>query len=321
MVTIIIPIYNQIEYLRRCIDSVISQTYTDLEIILIDDGSSDGSDKICDEYNKIDDRFKVIHKENGGLSSARNIGLDICNGEYITFLDSDDYLSNNYIAHSLLLCEEYGSEISIMNMLYISEKMNDEVSGNNVERINILTAEQAIENSLYQIQFSCCAPGKMYKADVLKDIRFPLNKLSEDLAICHKVLDRASQVVYSTKIGYYYRQQNSSIMHVFNPRRLDALKWAKEIETFCKIKYPDIIAAAKCRTFNVSVHLMLDIPDEDNMRIKYISKLWYEIERTRLDVLKCKKARFREKAAALLSYGGERILKYAWNSKFAIKQG
>ncbi|WP_333646075.1 glycosyltransferase family 2 protein [Lacrimispora sp.] len=320
MVTVIIPVYNQKKYIQRCLDSVISQTFNDLEILIIDDGSSDGSEIICDKYARKDCRIRVIHKMNGGLSSARNAGLDICRGEYISFLDSDDYLALDYIEQSLRLCKQYSAEITIMNMVYISENENEEQRNNISETVSIFTAEQAIENSLYQTKFSCCAPGKLYKNNVLKNIRFPLDKLSEDLAVCHEILDNASKIVYSNMNGYYYRQQKASIMHVFNSRRLDALQWTDKIEEFCKHKYPNIIIASKCRTFNVAVHLLLDIPDTDEMKHIYLEKIWYEIKRTRLDVLKCKKARLREKAAAILSYGGEKLLKLVWNSKFAIKQ-
>lgn len=320
MVTVIVPIYNQKRFLNRCIDSIIEQTYKDIEILLVDDGSTDGSDEICEQYKVKDSRVKVIHKPNGGLSSARNIALEDAEGDYITFVDSDDYLANDYVEKSINLCEVNLADISIMNMKYIPENMNEEISDEIKPNVIILSPEQAIECSLYQILFSCCAPGKLYKKHIFEHIRFPLGKLSEDLAVCHNVLACANKIVYSDKIGYYYRQQEKSIMHVFNPQRMDALQWALEIEEFCALNYPDILTAAKCRTFNVAVHLLLDISEKTETNYKFESLLKKEIKRTRMVVLSCHKVRLREKAAALLSFGGSNLLRKIWNSKLAVKK-
>ena len=184
----------------------------------------------------------------------------------------------------------------------------------------IFSAEEAIEVSLYQTFFSCCIPGKLYKAETLHNIRFPLGKLSEDLAVCHKILDHAQKIVYRSEIGYYYRQHNSSIMHTFNPRRMDALQWMSEIEDYCLHKHPAILNAAKCRTFNVAVHLLLDLPDEGEVRNTCYDTIMTAIIKTRRLIILDKKARKREKAAALISYLGENKLKQIWNSRVAIKQ-
>ena len=320
MVTVIVPIYNQKRFLNRCIDSIIEQNYKDIEILLVDDGSTDGSDEICEQYKVRDSRVKVIHKPNGGLSSARNIALEDAEGDYITFVDSDDYLANDYVEKSINLCEVNLADISIMNMKYIPENMNEEISDEIETNVIILSPEQAIECSLYQILFSCCAPGKLYKKHIFEHIRFPLGKLSEDLAVCHNALACANKIVYSDKIGYYYRQQEKSIMHVFNPQRMDALQWALEIEEFCALNYPDILTAAKCRTFNVAVHLLLDISEKTETNYKFESLLKKEIKRTRMTVLSCHKVRLREKAAALLSFGGSNLLRRIWNSKLAVKK-
>ena len=121
LVSIIVPIYKVESYLRRCLDSVVSQTYTNLEIILVDDGSPDGCPQICDEYASKDSRIIVIHKENGGLSDARNVGLDICKGEYISFVDSDDWINNHYIEKLLSAAETVKADIAVASCKYISD--------------------------------------------------------------------------------------------------------------------------------------------------------------------------------------------------------
>lgn len=320
MVSVIIPNYNTEKYLKCCVMSVLKQTYRDLEIILVDDGSTDESKLMCDEFASIDKRVIVIHKSNGGLSSARNTGMEIAHGEYIVFLDSDDYLALNYIENSIKLIQENSADIAVMQMCYIAEKTNIEIVNTEQEEIICLNTASAIEASLYQRLYSCCAPAKLYRKEMLADIKFPVGKLSEDLAVCHKILANAKKVVYTNSYGYYYRQHETSIMHTFNPRRLDALQWTHDIENFCKKNYPEILNAAKCRTFNVAVHLILDLPDKGELHTQWYNKIWKEIVRTRKTVVFDKKVRYREKAAALLSYGGEKVLKLIWNSKVAVKQ-
>lgn len=319
-VSIIIPIYNSEKYLKRCIDSVISQTYKNLEIILVNDGSTDNSVNICNEYVKQDSRIKLISKENGGLSSARNKGLEYVTGDYVFYLDSDDYLSKKCIETLVKYIIKYDADISIIKMMYISENTNEEMQNDTKNDIMVMDSEKAIEESLYQRKYSCCAPAKLYKTEIAKEIEFPLGKLSEDLATCHKFLDKANKIVYTSEIGYYYRQHGSSIMHKFNIKRMDALDWAIEIENFCKEKYPKIIKAAKNRTFNVAIHLLLDIQKETENYDRLYKTIWYNIKRTRKSVLFNKNVRLREKAAAILSYGGAKLLKRAWNSKIAIKR-
>ena len=227
-VSVIIPVYNVEKYLPRCIKSVLDQTYQDLEIILVDDGTKDNCGIMCDEYATKDNRISVIHKENGGLSSARNSGIEIATGDAVFFLDSDDYLSTECIEKMVCLMEENDADISIIQMKYIPENQNDECAEKEIENVVVMNSEKAIEESLYQRLYTCCAPAKLYKKSAVGGIRFPVGRISEDLATCHLFLNNSERIVYSNYYGYYYRQHESSIMHVFNPKRLDALEWAKK---------------------------------------------------------------------------------------------
>ena len=318
LVSVVVPVYNVEKFLPRCLHSIAEQTYKKLEIILVDDGSTDRSGTICDEFSLSDDRVIVIHKENGGLSSARNVGTTNAKGDYITYLDSDDYWSEDYVERSIELCEKYKADISIMDMLYIQENENENKIDNRKITVKQMTASEAIEASLYQIQYSCCAPSKMYKADIAQSVKFPEGRLSEDLATCHLFLSKATCVAYTNTIGYYYRQRDNSIMHRFNPRRMDALVWAKSIEIFCKDKMPKIKKAAECRTFNVAIHLLFDLLNEDDGYDNLHKVLWDEIKRTRVTVLIDKKARIRERLAALLTFLGENAVNNIWHSKLAL---
>lgn len=318
-VSIIVPVYKVEPYLAACVESLLRQTYREIEIILVDDGSPDNCGIMCDAYALRDSRVKVIHQENQGLSVARNSGTDVASGEYIMYLDADDYLSSDCISKSVQMCNDHNADIAIMRMMNVSEETNEEIRCNEKEFIKVMSPEEAIEASLYQVMFSC-SMGKFYKKNILDGIKFPAGRLSEDLATCHLFLDKAKRVVYTNAVGYYYRQHSNSISHNISPKRMDALEWALNIEKFCEEKYPNILPAAKCRTFNVAVHLLLDLPNDGEMHDKYFKELWKEIRRTRLQTLFSKKARFREKAAALLSFSGEKTMKRVWNSRFAVKQ-
>lgn len=318
-VSVIIPVYNVEQYLSRCVESVIAQTHKDLEIILVDDGSKDESGKMCDFYSDGDNRIIVIHKENGGLSSARNVGMEVASGDAIFFLDSDDYLSEDCIAKCVELADEHDADVSIVQMVHVSEATNEVMQTEQEAKICLFNSEQAIEASLYQRLYTCCAPAKLYKRNVLGDIRFPVGRISEDLATCHLFLSRATRVVYSNHSGYFYRQRENSIMHVFNAKRMDALEWALEIEKFCSRFYPGIAKATVCRTFNVAVHLLLDLPENGKDHDQYSPVIWKEIKRTRIQTIRNGSARNRDKIAALLSFLGEKGLKFAWKSRFTIK--
>ena len=320
MVSVIIPVYNVEKYLKCCIESVLCQTYSNMEILLVDDGSMDDSGKICDEYEKKDNRIRVIHQENGGLSAARNTGMAYASGEFLFFLDGDDYLNYNCIETAVLLCEKECADIAILQMMNVKEEINEQFQWNGKECVKIYLPEKAIEASLYQVKFSCCAPSKLYKKHVLDIVKFPVGKLAEDLATCHLFLDNANKVAYTNQVGYYYRQRAGSIMRIFNSNRLDALEWAREIRQYCFEKHPRIIKAADCRLFNVAVHLLLDLPDEGELHDECFPEIWKSIVGARWSFIFNRKSRFREKAAAMLSFFGEKAMKKVWNSRLAIRR-
>ena len=320
MVSVIIPVYNVKKYLMCCIESVVHQTYSDMEILLIDDGSTDDSGKICDEYAKRDERIHVIHQENRGLSAARNIAIDQAHGDYIFFLDGDDYLNYSCIKTAVSLCEKTDADIAVLQMINTKETSNEQVELDEGKIKKVYSPEEAIEASLYQVEFSCCAPSKLYKKHIFDNVRFPVGKLAEDLATCHLLIDNAEKIAYSNYIGYYYRQRSGSIMRVFNPNRLDAIQWAKDIQLYCMKNHPKIQKAADCRLFNVAVHLLLDLPDAGELHDKCFPEIWKSIVSTRWSVILNHKSRFREKAAAMLSLFGEKTLKKVWHSKLAIRR-
>ena len=214
LITIIIPIYKVEKQLRKCIDSIVNQSYKNLEIILVDDGSPDDCPKICDEYAAKDSRIIVIHKENGGLSSARNAGIEIATGNYIAFVDSDDYIHENMYENMLKLLVNNGADVCICNYEYVDEYNNlFPIHFTSPIKDEILNANQLFQKleepfSWYYIT----AWNKLYKKVILDKETFPVGKIHEDEFSIHHIIGKCNKIVCTSKKYYYYVQRNGSIM-------------------------------------------------------------------------------------------------------------
>ena len=192
-ISVIIPVYNVEKYLRKCIDSVINQTYHNLEIILIDDGSLDNCGSICDEYCVIDERIRVIHKSNGGLSDARNAGLDIACGEYIGFVDSDDWIDPEMFEQLHKDLKSTGKDISVCGYLreYEQNKLVRVVGNDTHENILLMTPQEAMNELLEDDIIRNHMWNKLYRAKIFENVRFPLGRNFEDVLIQYKLFEKA----------------------------------------------------------------------------------------------------------------------------------
>jgi glycosyltransferase involved in cell wall biosynthesis len=222
LISVIIPVYNVEKYLRKCIDSVICQTYLNLEIILVDDGSPDLCPQICEEYAKRDKRIRVIHQKNGGLSAARNAGIHAANGEYIGFLDSDDYIAPSMYELLIDSIHRYDADVAVCNFEYVEEDGNIRYSASPVKN-EILTKEQALKK-LEEASwwYYVTAWNKLYHRSIFNEILFPVGKLHEDQFIVHEVFCQCKRIVTLEEKLYFYVQRENSIMSkVCNMRHLD----------------------------------------------------------------------------------------------------
>lgn len=257
-ISIIVPVYNVEIYLEKCIESILSQTFKDFELILVDDGSNDNSAKICDEYSKKDRRIKVVHKKNGGLSSARNIGLDLAKGEYIGFVDSDDFISPNMFSELYNTIRKSNSDLAICNFLRIK---GDELDFNTYKELDIIEEFEGLEilNQLYEsrgVQF-VVAWNKLYKKELFNELRYEVGKLCEDEYIIHRILYRCKKVVYSNKIMYYYTQRENSITSTISSKRIidasealeDRINFFKEMRCFSLYK----------KAVNAYIHFLIPV--------------------------------------------------------------
>lgn len=238
LISIIVPIYNVEKYLSKCIESILEQTYTNFELILVNDGSPDKCGIICNEYAKKDSRIKVIHKKNGGLSSARNIGIDVAKGEYLGFVDSDDYIEPYMYEYLLKAALDNECSLSVCNINYVFEdgKILNKVTNASDEVLNFV--EAITEMNTYE-KFDMGAWSKLYKRDLFENLRFPEGKLSEDFYIMYKIFDRAQKIAYVSTPCYNYLQRansitkNKKINHDFAYAAYEQMNYLNE-------KYPEL---------------------------------------------------------------------------------
>ncbi len=210
LISVIIPVYNVKAFLEKCVKSVICQSYRNLEIILIDDGSTDGSGELCDEYSKIDSRINTIHKENGGLSSARNVGIEASNGDYLFFLDSDDWISEDAIEYLYNLSQN-DIDVVIGDFIRMSS-MHMSKNEDLKESVEIISGSDAIERIYCKRSakmVSACA--KLFCRYLFDDIRFPVGLLHEDEATTYKIYYKCKNIAVTNRIVYYYYVNSNSI--------------------------------------------------------------------------------------------------------------
>lgn len=239
-VSVIIPIYNVELYLRRCLDSVLAQTYQNLEIILVDDGSPDRCGEICDEYAKADSRVRVIHQTNQGLSAARNAGIDVATGSFLAFIDSDDYVEERMIEVLLDNLRTYQAQISSCEHVDVYEGRPVPEAGLE-NSICELTPEQALAKFLISTKVDVITWNKLYERKLFSDIRFPVGKLYEDHFTTYRLLDRARKIVHTQAQFYYYCKRCASISGMsFSPRTFQLREGLDEECPFIKKKYPGI---------------------------------------------------------------------------------
>ncbi len=220
LVSIIVPVYNVKKYLNRCIESLVNQIYRNIEIIIIDDGSTDGSSEICDYYAKLDDRIKVIHKKNDGLSSARNKGIEVSSGEYIGFIDSDDWIEPEMYSVLVRNILETESDVADVGMKSV---INEKPFHNRRETIKIFKDDEILVEYFLFDKSSVCR--KLYSREIIGDIRFPEKKTNEDICTNFLFLSRAKKMVVSSlNLYHYYRNPESITGERFRERDFDLLE-------------------------------------------------------------------------------------------------
>lgn len=238
LISIIVPIYDVEKYIEKCINSIINQTYKNIEIILVDDGSPDKCPEICDTFAKKDKRIKVIHKKNGGLSDARNAGIDCAEGECFIFVDSDDWVESTMVEHLVSTYKKYGVKLATCGRYITDGQLTSAVTFNGSERV--YTSKEALNEILSGKAIDVAAWDKIYSRELFEEIRFPVGENNEDIAVFYKIIDKAGKVAHCGTPEYYYRNRPGSITKL--KYSIEARKIIEKnldsIEAFIDEKYP-----------------------------------------------------------------------------------
>ncbi len=320
LISIIIPVYNVEKYLRNCIDSVIAQTYKNIEIILVDDGSPDKCPAICDEYEKKDSRIKVIHKENGGLSDARNAGIELANGKYITFIDSDDDVSSEYIEYLYELLIKNNTKMSIATHTVVSNKKR--INWGNGYTEKVLTTEECLDKMLCEQGFSVSAWAKLYSKELFDEVRFPKSKLNEDNGTTYKLILQCDKIAYGNKSIYnYYKRENSITMSTFNLKKMDLIeltdKMCDEIDT----KYSNLKDSTNKKRvtsrFSVLRQMAVNKLNEEEKVVQ--QQIVKYIKQRKKQILKNNKMSKRDKIALITLMMGKSVFAFSWKVYCKLK--
>lgn len=313
LISVIVPVYKVEKYLRKCIDSIINQTYSNLEIILVDDGSPDDCGKICDEYANNDNRIRVIHKENGGLSDARNKGIELATGKFIAFVDSDDYVSVDYIEYMYNMIRETNSKLAICKVKVVWK--NDSSFRDNSDDVRVLTTEEAFKNLLFQHGIEVAAYGKLYERKVFDDIKFPKGKVYEDTAIMYKIINKYDKVAFGNKECYFYIARVGSISKhkSYNQSEEIYIKHTDEMLEYINKFFPSLTDGIN-RYYVYSrfriLRMLMYLKPRDKAMEKSIIK---EIKTRQNSVLNSKDTPKRDKIAICLLALGMPIFKLSWS--------
>ena len=305
LITIVVPVYNVEKYLEKSVQSLLKQDHENIEILLVDDGSTDQSGAICDHYSTIDNRVRVFHKMNGGLSDARNYGIERARGSYITFIDSDDYVAPKYVSILYNSLVRYDADISVCEFSIIGPEGQEINHPSNSGKQTVLTRRQAIEIILKQKPFSNSACGKLFKTSYFQNVQFPVGRIYEDVATTYKLFLKATAVVFTEKTLYYYVYRPQSISKSsFSVNQMDCLFYAEEMVNSVLAQYPDLKSLGDCRLMDSCAKLIKSIPPESFP--EEFDEVWSKLYRIRGNVLISPYASLKRRFMALLSFGGKK---------------
>lgn len=320
MISIVVPVYNVEKYLSQCLDSILTQTYKNLEIILVDDGSTDKSGSICDSYKKKDPRIVVIHKENGGLSDARNAGVAICKGDFISFVDSDDYLSPYFYEILMGVAQKRNCDIVALKSgtdFWDGEDKPVLAKDKDEFAVRYLNSHEILERMLYQ-EIATGAPFKIYKKATFDNVYFPVGYLYEDVATTYKPFFNAQECAIVEADIYAYRKRRDSIIRQsFSPKKMICLDIFDQLVNDKQLNEAGLQRAAKSRVYAMTYSVFLQVPESDKRTQKII---WDKLQTVQKDVMfdKSRIMRRKNRYAAYVSLFGMNI-SYKVGRKFGQK--
>lgn len=298
-ISVIVPVYKTEKYLEKCIESIVTQSYRNFELILVDDGSPDKCPRICEDFSKKYDFVRVVHKENGGLSDARNVGVSIAKGQYISFIDSDDFVSNNYLEILIHSIKKYNADISAVGIKRFYEDGKN-ISYKVCTDTFVLNGTEALKNMLYQKDLDTSACGLLIKRELVEQNLFPKGKYHEDEFTTYKYYANANNVAICKQKGYFYLQRAGSIMHSAGQATIDEIEAADNLVLVCEENWKQAIDAAKSKKFSDYCQVLLSTVDIETTHYYILSKIKYYLNEHKIKMLFDNNARIKNRLAALL---------------------
>lgn len=247
LISVIVPVYKVEKYLERCVKSIVDQTYKNFEIILVDDGSPDRCPAMCDAWAVKDSRIQVVHKENGGLSDARNAGMEISSGELIGFVDSDDWIAPDMYQRLYAAMKGDNSDIAACGVEIVWE---DGTPSRRLTKTgsSTLSREEGMRAIIEESWLKHPVWYKLYRADIIRDIKFPVGKYHEDVFWSYQAVGNAKRISVIDDIGYYYWQRSGSIMgESYSVKRLDEIEALEDRQAYLENNFPELASTARCR--------------------------------------------------------------------------
>lgn len=282
LISIIVPVYKVEQYLSKCVDSILNQTYENLEVILVDDGSPDNCGNICDEFASKDDRVRVIHKKNGGLSSARNAGIDVARGEYFGFVDSDDWIEPEMYEMLLSAARKYDAKVAYGGRYDVDGVTGEKTVGLCPQIDECISGMEMLGRVFIWDNCDSAAWDKLYHRSVFDEIRYPLGLINEDIAIFYHLMERTDKVAMCPKPMYnYLHRENSITTAKISDKTFHFVQHTDKIYPYIQQNYPEL--ADRARYFHIRALaytvMMVDLASDDD-REKYMQQ--YSVRRKEL---------------------------------------
>ena len=310
LVTIIVPVFNIQEFLPACLDSVVAQSHKNLQIIVVDDGSTDGSGRIADDYAARDHRVTVIHQDNGGLGNARNTALNAAQGEFIAMIDGDDLIHRQFVERLLqAIGRNDDTRIAIAQWTKFRRK-TDEILQQATAPIaagdpQLFPRDEALNLMLYQHTLTHSVCSRLFHASIFKTLRFPEGRLYEDIAIIFPIMEQCPQVTFVDVPLYFYRQQRSgSITTEVKPERFHIITALESMEQRIKAENRAFLPAVHSRQLSAAFNMLMILPDHCRQELQ---QAWQLVKRLRRECFFNPRVRLKNKAAILLSLLGYRV--------------
>lgn len=310
LISIVVPVYNISGYIEKCISSLSGQTYKNIEIVLVDDGSTDNSGDICEVYAKKDGRVKVIHKKNGGLSDARNKGIGNATGEYISLVDGDDYVDKDYIEKQYKTLKKYDADMVITSHKVIYPKKTiDESTGKEYTD----NSEGILKRILYDDGVDLSAWGKLYKKSLFDNIEYPRGRLFEDSATTYKLVDTSNTIAVNSVPTYNYMMRSDSIVNeTFSESKMDLIISTEEMTDYIRKKYPELNAGCDRRMMYAYLSTLSQLAKSKTKDKENERKMMSYVKKNRRKVLRDKSLPKRDRMALWSTFFGFGFYKFAW---------